>query len=126
VRTRRNLAEDRRLAADEQLHAEHAAAAERGGDLGRDLLRLPQGDGRHRVRLPGLAIVAVDLQVADGLAEAGAPGVAHRQQGDLVVEGNEALDDDAPGAGAAAGLGIGPGPGDLVFRLHRALALAGG
>ena len=56
--------------------------------------------GGHRMRLPALDIVAVDLHVADRLAEmrldraAGAER-AHRQQRDLVVEVDQAFDDDA-------------------------------
>src|SRR5690606_15422271 len=53
----------------------------------------------------------------------GAPG-AHGQQGDLVVEVDEALDDNATVADAAAGHGVVPGPGDVVRAVDLALALA--
>ena len=42
------------------------------------------------------------------LAEAGSAGMTHRQQSDLVIEIDEAFDDDPPATGAATGLRIFP------------------
>jgi hypothetical protein len=52
--------------------------------------------------------------------------MAHREQGDLVVEGIEGLDDDLAGAGAAAGLRVLPRPGDVILAPDQALAVPGG
>src|SRR5690606_26816150 len=125
VRPRRDFREPDLVALDEEFHAEHAAAAERGRDLAGHLPRPLQRARRHRLRLPALAVVAVALQVADRVAEAGAAGVAHGEQGDLVVEVHEALDDHPPGAGAAAGLGVVPRRLQVVFAPDDALAVAG-
>jgi hypothetical protein len=76
--------------------------------------------------LPGLAVVAIDLHVADRVEKAGAVAVAHRELGDLVVEVDEALDDDLAGAAAPAFLGVGPGGVDVGRLANGALALAGG
>ena len=57
----------------EQLDAEQAAPAELVGDGWRDALRARRAPRAHRLRLPGLAVVAVDLEVADRLAEASVP-----------------------------------------------------
>src|SRR5690606_21155845 len=126
VRPRRHFREPHLVALHEQLHAEHAPATEVVGDRARDLPRTLQRARRHRLRLPALAVVAITLQVADRLAEVGAAGMAHGQQGDLVVEVDEALDDAAAGTGAAAGLRVFPGRLDLRLLAHRALAPARG
>jgi hypothetical protein len=68
----------------------------------------------HGVGLPAFHVVAADLHMADGFAEVGFDAAilglgAHGQQGDLVVEVDEALDDDAAVAHAAAGHGVVPG-----------------
>src|SRR5690606_32364417 len=47
----------------------------------------------HRLRLPALVVVAIDLTMTHRRAKAGAADVADRQQGDLVVEVDEAFDD---------------------------------
>src|SRR5581483_10357285 len=111
-------AEDHVVAFDEQLDAEDAAPAEIVRDDLRDLLRALQRTLAHRMRLPGLAIVAVDLQMPDRRTEAGAARVAHGQHRDLVVELDEALDDHATGAGASAGLRVLPGFADVVGAFH--------
>ena len=72
-------------------------------------------------------VVAVDLDVADRVRRKLVPSrVPHREQGDLVVEVDEALDDDLAGAGAAAFLRVCPGAVDVRRLPERALALAGG
>ena len=109
VRPWRDLAEPDVVAADEQLHAEQAGAAEVVGHGARDALGRLQRSRAHRLRLPRLAVVAVDLQVADRRAETRAAGVTHREQRDLVVEADEPLDDDATRAGAPAALRVLPG-----------------
>src|SRR5690606_4376918 len=122
VRPRRDLAEPDLVALHEQLDTEHTPAAEIVGDGAGDALRFRQRLWRHGRRQPALAVVAGLLPVADRVAEQGSVAVAHRQQGDLVIEVDEALDDAAAAAGAAAGLGVVPGVFDVGLAAHRALA----
>ncbi|KAG1094038.1 hypothetical protein G6F40_012587 [Rhizopus arrhizus] len=126
VRTRRHFAEPHLVTLHEQLDAEQAPTAEVVGDRTRDFFRACQRRARHRLRLPALAVIAVLLQVADRRAERSATGVAHGQQGDLVIEVDEAFDDAAAGTGTATGLRIVPGRGDVRLAAQRALALARG
>ncbi len=66
--------------------------------------------GAHRLRLPGLVVVALDSwRWPTGAQNGSAAGMAHGEQGDLVVEVDEALDDHPALAGAAAFLGVVPG-----------------
>ena len=102
------------------------ASAERIRHGARDPLRFRQCHGAHRLRLPGLAVVTVHLQVPDGSTEARAAGMPHREQRDLVVETDEALDDDATGPRATALLRVVPRMLNVGGVLHQALALAGG
>ncbi|MNK95658.1 hypothetical protein D3C87_1159050 [compost metagenome] len=84
----------------------------------------------HRVGLPAFHVVAADLHMADRLAELrfhlaiGAHG-AHGQQGDFVVEVDEAFHDHTAVAHAAAGHGVVPGGLDALGAVDLALALAG-
>ena len=126
VRPWRNLAEPHLVAAHEEFHAEDPGAAERAGHVAGDTLRLGQRHATHRLRLPGLAVIAVDLQVADRRAEARAAHVPHREQRDLVVERDESLDDHAARAGATALLRVVPGALYVRRAPHDALSLAGG
>ena len=64
--------------------------------------------------------------MADRCAEADAAGVLHGQQGDLVVEIDEALDDHPALARASAGLRVIPRMLQVIDTAHHALALAGG
>ncbi|CFE01232.1 Uncharacterised protein [Bordetella pertussis] len=131
VRTRADFGEPDLVAGHEQLHPEYAQAAQVAGHGQGDLARALQRDRRHGMGLPALDIVAIDLAMPDGLAElrhdlpVGAAG-AHRQQGDLVVELDETLDDHASGAHAPALLGVAPRGGDVIGRADDRLALARG
>ena len=124
VRARGHLAEQHLVAADEQLDAEDPGPAEPVRHGGRDRLRALARDRAHRLRLPALAVVAVDLHVPDRRAERRAAGVAHGEQGDLVVEVDEALDDHAARARAAAGLRVLPRDPGVGRRADDGLALA--
>ena len=84
---------------------------------------------RHGHRLPRFDVIAIDLHMADRLAEIGLDRAAgadgpHRELGNFVVEGHEALDDDPPLPDTAARLGVIPGLLDVVGRLHQRLSLA--
>ena len=131
VGTGADLGEPHVVAADEQLHAEDAAATERAGDAGGDGAGVVQRDLRHRHRLPRLDVIAVDLAVADGLAEprrrlaGGGIDGTDGEQRDLVVEVDETLDDDAPRGHAAAAHGVIPRGADVLPGPHGGLALAG-
>ena len=61
----------------------------------------------HRVRLPRLAVVAGLLHVPDRRADGDAAGVADGEQGDLVGEVDEPLDDHRPVLHARALAGVG-------------------
>jgi hypothetical protein len=79
--------------------AEDATAAELAGDARRDLARARERHRRHRLRLPRLDVVAVDLHVADRVAEvrgdrAVGGACAHGQLRDLVVEVDKPLSRD--------------------------------
>ena len=94
------------ISAYEHFYAEYAVAAQGVGNLLGDILRLLQGALAHRLRLPGLAVVAVHLMVADRVLERRAAGVANGQQRNLIFEFHEALDDylAADGAKPVAGM----------------------
>ena len=86
--------------------------------------RLGQRGRAHRLRLPALDIVALDLAVADRLAEAGddlavAPGCATVSRVISKSKSIAALDDDARLLDPAALQGVVPGRGDLVRRSRR-------
>ncbi|VDC50576.1 hypothetical protein BREV_BREV_02064 [Brevundimonas mediterranea] len=131
----RDLGEPDLVALDEQFDAEDAPslvvwAAERLGDLAGDVLRGGEGGGGHGLGLPALDIVALDLAVTDGGAEVRAGRAvggarADGQQGDLEIEVDPALDDDAGAGDTAAVLRIGPGVGDFVGAFDEGLPLAG-
>jgi hypothetical protein len=125
VRPWRNLAEPHLVALDEQFDAEQPATTERLGHRQRHALGLGLRLRAHRLRLPGLLIVTILLTVANRRAEAGAAGVAHGKQGDLVVEVDKPFHDDPALAGAPALLGIVPGALQVGVALQHALALAG-
>jgi hypothetical protein len=96
--------------------------------MSRDFLQCHR---RHGHRLPGLDVIAVHLDVADRLAEEGLHGSggadgSHRELGDFVVEVDEALDDDAPGAYPSRGLRIVPGLLHVGLGPDQRLALARG
>ena len=101
VRARRHFAEVDRIACDEQLDAEDPVAAELDSNRVRDALGLCERRRAHRLRLPRFAIVAVDLQVTDRVAERRLAAVTHGEQRNLVVEVNEALDDHRHARAAA-------------------------
>ncbi len=63
--------------------------------------------------------------MADGLAEVDAVHRAYREQGDLVLEGDEALNDHLAATGATALLGIGPALVEFGEIAQHALPLAG-
>src|SRR5690606_3059923 len=124
--TRRRFADVHLVALHEQLDTKHATTTERIGDSTGNVLRFLERDLRHRLRLPGLTVVAFFLAVADRRTEAGAVAMAHGQQGDFVIEIDEAFDNHLALAGAAAALGVVPGGINIGVGFYRALALAGG
>ena len=114
VRTRAHLAEPDLIPFDEQLHAEEAPATERFRYYFCYFSGACEGLTRHRLRLPGLLVVAVLLPVPDRLTKAGAVAVTDGEQGDLVIEVDEALDNDLAAARAPALLRVLPGGINLV------------
>src|SRR5665811_1364580 len=84
----------------------------------------------HRLRLPALHIVALDLDMTDRLTKTGFyPAVActgaHREQGDLVVKVDEAFHNHPAVAHAPTGQGVVPGLLHVGRRVDLALPLAG-
>src|SRR3989344_5049737 len=126
------LADPHHVPLDEEPHAERALSAEVVGDGLGDVARALQRQGRHGLGLPALDVVAADLLVADVLAKVcgylaqlcAPAGGAHGQLRDLVVEVDEALDDDAAVADPPAFPRLGPGLGDVGGAIDLALALA--
>ncbi len=108
VRARRHLGEDDLVALDKHLHAEDAVASERVGNLPCDMLRLRFRLGRHSLRLPRLAVVAVHLPVSDGFEERSAVDGTDGEERYLIVEIDKTLHDDAPCTGTPALLRLGP------------------
>ena len=125
MRARAHLAEEDIVPADEHLHAEDAVAAQGVRDFLGDVLRLCQGLLAHRLRLPGLAVIAVHLVMADGIEEGGAAGVPDGEEGDLIIELHEALHDHLAGTGPAALLGDVPALVGIGRRLADALPVTG-
>ena len=76
-----------------KLDAEDPGSTEFAGHPFGDALTLAKGRVGHRLGLPGLLVVTAFLAVADRLAERHATAMTNRQQGDLVVEIDESLDD---------------------------------
>src|SRR5690606_36203113 len=126
VGTGRHLVEPDLITLDEHLHAEYPAPAERIGDAPGHVLGLCQRLLAHLLGLPGFAVVATLLTMADRRTEAGATGMAHGQQGDLVIESDKAFDNDPAEAGTAAGLGVVPRRLYILLAAHQTLTLAGG
>ena len=124
MRTRGDLGEPHIVAFDEQLHAENAATAECVGDLLGVIARIGQRGVGHRLWLPRLAVIAIHLHVADGIAKAGAVHMPHGELRDLVIEINKALHDHLAGARAAAFLRVLPRGLNVRLGLERALPLA--
>ncbi len=119
VRPRRDFAEPNRRRPPRTARRRRCRGRRARRDCLRDALRLGERGRAHRLRLPRLAIVAVDLQMTDRIAERRAAAVTHGQQRDLVVELDEPFDDDAPAAGAAALLRVVPRLLDVGLRAHR-------
>ncbi len=131
MRPRAHLGEPHRVAFHKQLDAEDAEAAQRSGDLGRDVARALDRRRAHGLRLPGFHVVAVHLHMADGRAEMGcgasAPvGSAHRKLGDLEIERHLAFHDDARLAHAPGRQRLVPRFGRVLRPLQPALPLARG
>ena len=124
VRTRRDLTEDDVIALDEHLHAEEPATSKSTRDGSSHVLGSFEGLFRHRMRLPGLAVVALDLRVAYRRTKRSAARMTHREHGDLVIELDEAFDDDFALAGASAFLRILPRIFDVGRGFNHALAFA--
>jgi len=131
VRTRADFGEPDRIAFDEQFHAEQSLAAQVAGDGAGDFPGLAQRYRGHRLRLPALHVIAFRLDMANGFAEMGfhlavlVQGT-YGEQGDFIVEVDEALDDRPPLVDSAAGGGIVPGTGQVFLAVDLALSLAGG
>ena len=88
------------------------------------------GTGVRRVGLPGFAVVAGFLTLADGCAGDDAGAGADGEYGQFAFERGERFDDDARNVafvvGAAAFLRFGPGGVDGIRGAHDGLAVAGG
>jgi hypothetical protein len=101
VGARGDFAEPHLVTPDEELDPEQTVAAKGFDHLGRHLLGAGQGQLAHGLGLPGFAVVAILLTMADRLAEVDAIDGAHREQGDLVLERNEAFDNHLATTGTA-------------------------
>ena len=131
VRARADFGEPHLIAFDKKLDTKQTAATEAPGDGLGDGARLLQSGFAHRLRLPGFNIVTVDLQMPDRLAKvrlhvaAGSDG-AYGEQGDFVVEVDEAFDNDAALADAPALHRVVPCLGYIIRATQQGLPFAGG
>ncbi len=125
VGTGGDFAEPHFIAFYKELDSEQAVTTEGLDHLGRYLFGSGQRQLAHHLRLPGFAVVATFLTVADRIAEVNAIDGAYREQGDLVLEGDEAFDDHLATTGAAAFLGVGPALIELGEIAQYTLPLAG-
>ena len=123
--TRRNLAEIDLVSLDEKLDPENPISAEIIGHRFGNSPGLRQCDFTHQLRLPALAVVSIDLDVADGFQEIRAAHMAQGEHGDLVIEIDEALDDHLSPSRAPAFLRILPGWRNIRLPAQRALPLSG-
>ena len=125
VRARRHLGEDDLVTLDEHFHAEDTVAAQGAGNRHGDLLRLFQGVGRHRLRLPTLTVVTAHLMMTDGIERRRTVAVTDGQERDLIIEIHESLDDDTARTGTAGGLRLMPGIVDFLLAPDHALSVSG-
>ena len=112
------------LALYKHLHAEDAVAAQGIGHFAGYVVCFAQGAVAHVLRLPRVAVVAVDLDVTHRLAKLGACHIAHREHGDLVVEVDKSFYNHAAGSSASAFLGNVPSLVDVGLALDGALAMS--
>ena len=96
-------------------------ASECVGNLAGNLPCLGNSLFAHGLRLPRLAVVAVDLDVSDGFAESGSGEGTDGQQGDFIVEFHKAFHNNTAGSGASPFLSLFPGRFDIGGALDRGL-----
>ena len=118
-----NLAENYLIVLNKEFHPEHAPTAQRVGNFAGILTGLGYGSLGHGVRLPGFAVVAIHLNMTNGIAKGGAPGMPDGELGDLVIKINKAFDYDLALPCPATCLGIFPGFGYIVRTFNGALPL---
>ena len=127
-----DFAEPNPVSTNKQFDPEQPATAQIGGYGFGNLLGFFQRGGRHGLRLPGFHIVAVLLNMADGIAEVRVHLAGfridgpHREQGDFVVEVDLLLHDHPAPVHPRPGLSVTPGPFHILRTAHGGLALAGG
>ena len=124
VGTGADLGEDDLVARAEQLDPEDPVPAEPLDHGRRHLDGTFEQRCRDRRRLPGLPVVAVDLDVSDRRAALDPVDRGHGEQRELDVEVDEPLDDAAGRARAAALLRVLPCGVDFVEGPDHALALS--
>ena len=125
MRPGRDFREPDLIAFHEQFDAENAKPAQRAGDGGGHVAGLFARRLAHRLRLPAFHIIAVLLDMADGLAEMGAVRGAHRELGDLEIEFDLAFHDHPRLAHPPGAERLFPGRRDIVGGFQPRLALAG-
>ena len=123
VRTGRHLAEQHLVAADEQLNTEDTVTTQRARNLTSDLLSLSDRDVAHRLRLPRLTVVAINLVVTNGFEHGSTARMAHGQQRNLVVELNKTLNDHATCTRTTTLLSDLPRAVDLLLRVANTLTV---
>ena len=123
VRTGRHLAEQHLVTADEQLNAEDTVTTQRTRNLASDLLSLSDRDVAHRLRLPRLTVVAINLVVTNGFEHGRTARMTNGQQRNLVVELNKTLNDHATCTCTATLLSDLPRAVDLLLRVANTLTV---
>lgn len=103
-----DFGEDDFVSFNEEFHSEESVATEVGGDFLGHLFRALASEVAHGLWLPAFAVIAVHLNVSDGLAEGGSVPVTESEEGDFVIEFDKAFYDDFACSGATAFLGVFP------------------
>ena len=124
MRARRHFAEEHVVSFHKQLNAKYTATTKCICHRARDLLRALDCARRHGMRLPRLAIISVNLHVADWCAERCALTVSHREQSDFIIKINKAFNDHSPTTRPAPLLRVVPRLVHVGGRTHHALPLA--
>ena len=121
---RRHFAEPHLIAFDKQLYAKQATTAQRFSHRFGDAFGLSQSNRAHGLWLPGFLVIALLLTMTDRRTESCATYVAHGEQGDFVIEVDEAFDDDPAFARTTAFLRVVPSLLHIVSAAQQALAFA--
>jgi len=105
MRTRRNLAENHFITTNKQLNAKNAISAKRISHFTGDFLSSLLGRGIHRLRLPGITVITIYLNMPNWFAERSAGNRTHCKQCDFIIKFYKTFHYDTSCSSAASFLG---------------------